>query len=328
LSGVQAQYQDKVLLLEQQIAKMTKDNIEEAAVIRQRYEQKLADQDQAIKRERQNLLNNENLLRKQLDEVTEKLSEEKRNNSRSYDETIIKLNRGILCWPLDTNNFSEKDEAIRLAEKKAQEEVTHSIALHRDALQQKERQHSDALEALKRTQHQELQAALSQQNSVQNLNEFLHQMQSSTTTLKSIQKQMNIEFSLSVEERENNLKNREKELDKREENLARQQRDAEKEQKNLQVLLNKMDERIRELQYSSEDEKRRLQQEAKQLDVRKSEFEIEVRTTKENIEKEQRRTQMLREEKIREKEDFLAEMMQERRMLAGLNMALFLRNNC
>ena len=163
-----------------------------------------------------------------------------------------------------------------------------------------------------------MQAALTQRDSTHNLNEFVQQMQSSTTALKSIQKQISTEFNLSAEERENHLKNRERELDKREENLVRQQRETEKEQKNLQLLLSKMDERLRELQYTAEDEKRRLQQDAKQLDVRRAEFEIETRSVRENLDKEQRRIQALREEKIREKEDFLAEMMQERRVLAGL----------
>ena len=96
LSGVQSQYQDKVLALEQQITKMTKDHLDELATSRQRYEQKLVDQDQAMKRERQTFLTNENLLRKQIDELTEKLSEEQRNNSRSSDEVIVKINRGSL----------------------------------------------------------------------------------------------------------------------------------------------------------------------------------------------------------------------------------------
>ena len=301
---IQSQYEDKLLALTEQLTKQTKEHIEEKETIKQKYEQRITEMEQLFKKEKQVMLQTEGIIRRQLEEIQDKLNEQKRTFQKEKEEYIEKLNM-------------EKEEAVRIAEKKIQEEKNYSIALHKDALDAKEHHFNQIIEQLKRTHHQELQSAMNQKDSQSNITELMQQVQASTTALKSMQKQLTNELSIGLEEREMILRQREKDIEKKEDQFNRQQKDMEREQKSLQSLMSKMEQQLRDFQYNNEEEKRKLYQETKQLEARRHEFEIEIKTIRENLEKEQRRVQLLREEKIKEKENFLAETLEERRAIAG-----------
>ncbi len=302
ISILKNQYEDKILDLNAQITKVTKEHLEELSLSRQKYEEKIQSMETNFKREKQTLLATEATLRKQVDSLSEQLVSEKRQMQKSHEDAIALLK-------------TEKESAIRAAERKASDEIAHFAALHKDAVEVKERQLREEMDLLRQRYEKELHNTSNLNTTSQSIGDLIQQVQTSTTVLKSIQKQVTTELTTNLEERETHLKNREMELEKREELFAKQQRDNEKEQKKWQTLLTQMELRVRELQQSAEEERRQLQQDSRQLETRRFEFELEMKNTREAIEKEQRKVHVTAEEKVKERETFLAECLQERKAL-------------
>ncbi|XP_065921782.1 fas-binding factor 1 homolog isoform X2 [Magallana gigas] len=196
------------------------------------------------------------------------------------------------------------------------QDIDRLKSIHRRAIEDMKREYEEDLERLKKAKDQQIEAAMTSNDTTKSLVQAVSMIQSNARDLGELQKKVDSWHNMGLDEREIAIRSKDEQLKILQERLNRQQEENDLERKRLEDLISRLETQLREQTRMLDEERWKVKQEQTRLQSLQSSLEEERRLWTEQQARERSNIEKTRETLLEEQKSVLSQLHKERQSVA------------